>query len=94
MIFIDEVNMGFGWWKKTKNFLKKVGSGIANVTKKVVKGVGGVLNFAKDNVLPVVNQLAPVLSTNPLGAKVVAGANLAGGVYDQLRTQSRKIKLS
>ncbi len=84
--------MGFGFWKKLKNGLKKVGGVIKKVATGVVKGVGGVLNFAKDKVLPVVNTLAPVISKTPLGAQTLAAANVAGGVYDQLRTQSKKIK--
>ncbi len=85
--------MGFGIWRKFKNFFKKAGSAVKKVATGVAKGVGKVLGFAKDNVLPVVNTLAPVISKTPLGAGIVAGANAAGGVYDQLRTQSRKIKL-
>lgn len=84
--------MGFGFWKKLKNGFKKVGGAIKKAVVTVAKGAGKVLGFAKDNVLPIANQLAPVISSNPLGAKALAAANVAGGVYDQLRTQSSKIR--
>ncbi len=86
--------MGFGFWRKIKNAFKKVGGGIKKAVVGIVKGAGKVFDFAKDKVLPVANQLAPVIANNPFGAKALAAANVAGGVYDQLRTQSRKIKLS
>ncbi len=85
--------MGFGIWKKIKNGLSKAGNFIKKVATGVGKAAVKTLDFAKDKVLPVANQLAPAIASNPFGAKALAAANVAGGIYDKLRTQSSKIKL-